>query len=91
MKKTDMDNPVLNAILSRTSIRSYGKEPPTDEQIDMMLKAAMAAPSAMATVKAQIGIPFGIIPFSYVTIGTPAENPEPKDKYDSSLIHYEKW
>ena len=165
MKKSDMDNPVLNAILSRTSIRSYGKEPPTDEQIDMMLKAAMAAPSAcdtrpwsfvvcretkwfnapcaivvcgkrtvvpafeldgvwaqdcaaatenillaahsmglgacwrvcwpsptvMATVKAQIGLPFGVIPFSYVTIGMPAENPEPKDKYDSSLIHYEKW
>ena len=86
-----MDNPVLNAILLWTSIRSYGKELPTDEQIDMMLKVAMAALSAMATVKAQIGLPFGVIPFSYVTIGTLAENPEPKDKYDSSLIPYEKW
>ena len=44
-----MDNPVLNAILSRTSIRSYGKESPTDEQIDMMIRAAMAAPSACDT------------------------------------------
>ena len=49
------------------------------------------SPTIMATVKAQLGIPFDVIPFSYVTVGTPAENPELKDKYDKNVIHYEKW
>lgn len=161
-----MENPALDMIMSRTSVRAYKKDPLTEEQIDIMLKAGMAAPSAcdirpwsfvvcreiswfnapcaiiicgqrteriqsfeldgvwaqdcaaatenillaahsiglgacwrvcwpsptvMATVKMQVGLPFGVIPFSYVTVGIPAENPKPKDKYDSSLVHYERW
>lgn len=162
---TDAGNPVLDAILSRASVRSYRKDPVADEQIEVLLRAAMAAPSAcdtrpwsfvvcreikwfdapcaivvcgkrtavpafeldgvwaqdcaaatenillaahsmglgacwrvcwpsptaMATVKAQAGLPFGVVPFSYVTVGTPAENPVPKDKYDPGLVHYERW
>jgi nitroreductase len=162
---TDAGNPVLDAILSRASVRSYRKDPVADEQIEVLLRAGMAAPSAcdtrpwsfvvcretkwfdapcaivvcgkrtavpafeldgvwaqdcaaatenillaahsmglgacwrvcwpsptaMATVKAQVGLPFGVVPFSYVTVGVPAESPAPKDKYDPKLIHYEKW
>ena len=36
----------LDAIMSRRSIRSYTDEPVTDEQLEVVLRAAMAAPSA---------------------------------------------
>ncbi len=36
----------LEAILSRRSIRKYTKDPVTDQEIDLMLQAAMAAPSS---------------------------------------------
>jgi len=36
----------MDAILSRRSIRSYTDEPVTDAQLDVVLRAAMAAPSA---------------------------------------------
>ena len=161
----DINNLALNVILSRKSIRSYTKDKVTDKQIDILLKAGMAAPSAcdmrpwsfvvchdakwanapcvivvcgrrtatpafeldgvwtqdcaavtenillaahsiglgacwrvcwpsptvMANIKAQVNLPFGVIPFSYVTIGVPAENPPCKGKYDLELVHYERW
>src|SRR5512133_1546876 len=37
---------VLEAILSRRSIRKYTTEPVTDEEIDLILQAAMAAPTS---------------------------------------------
>jgi len=36
----------LEAIMSRRSIRNYTDEPVTDEQLEVILRAAMAAPSA---------------------------------------------
>jgi nitroreductase len=41
-----MDNPVLNAIAGRRSIRSYTTEKIAREQLDILLKAAGEAPSA---------------------------------------------
>ena len=41
-----MNNPVLNAISERRSIRSYTKAKVTREQIDVLLKAAAESPSA---------------------------------------------
>ncbi|MDR2671246.1 MAG: nitroreductase family protein [Oscillospiraceae bacterium] len=41
-----MSNPVLSAIADRRSIRAYQPQPLTDEQIDALLTAAVAAPSA---------------------------------------------
>ena len=38
-------NPVLENIFSRKSVRSYTDEPISAEQIEMLLRAAMAAPS----------------------------------------------
>lgn len=39
-------HPVFDAILARRSIRAFTKEPVAREQIEILLKAAMAAPSA---------------------------------------------
>ena len=41
-----MDNAVINAIMTRTSIRAFLDKPVSDETVDLLLKAAMAAPSA---------------------------------------------
>jgi len=42
----DQSNPVIQAILERRSIRSYGPEPVEKSKIDILLKSAMYAPSA---------------------------------------------
>lgn len=42
-----MENPVIQAILDRRSIRSYRPEPVTDAQLDVLESAALAAPSAV--------------------------------------------
>ncbi len=39
--------PALDAIMTRRSVRAYTDEAVTDEQVTTLLKAAMAAPSAM--------------------------------------------
>lgn len=36
-------------------------------------------------------LPEYIIPLNIITMGYPAENPEPKDKFKSENIHYQKW
>lgn len=41
-----MEEDLLKLMSTRRSIREYTEEPVTDEQIEAMLKAAMAAPSA---------------------------------------------
>ncbi len=51
MKRPDllkkMEENKMNAIFSRRSIRKYKNESVTDEQLELLLRAAMAAPSAM--------------------------------------------
>lgn len=42
-------------------------------------------------VKNVLGIPENIIPLNVITMGYPAENPEPKDKFKTENIHYQKW
>lgn len=36
-------------------------------------------------------LPESIIPLNVITMGYPAENPEPKDKFKTENIHYQKW
>ena len=38
-----------------------------------------------------IGLPENVIPLNIVTMGYPDEKPEPKDKFNSANIHYQKW
>ena len=48
-------------------------------------------PEIVAGVSAALSLPETIIPLNVVTLGYPAENPEPKDKFNKDLIHYQKW
>ena len=36
-------------------------------------------------------LPATVIPLDIITLGFPAENPQPKDKWKPQLIHYQKW
>ncbi len=38
-----------------------------------------------------LGIPDHVIPFSLVSIGYPAEQKPPANRYDESRIHYDRW
>ena len=38
-----------------------------------------------------LGLPANVVPLAIVPVGIPAENPEPKDKWNPDNIHYEKW
>lgn len=42
-------------------------------------------------IKEIMGIPDGVLPFSLISIGYPAETREPADRYTESKVHYEKW
>lgn len=36
-------------------------------------------------------LPEGIVPFSIISLGYPAETKEPSNRYDQNKIHYNKW
>ena len=44
--ETTMQNTTIEDIMTRTSVRSYTNEPVSEQQIDTLLRAAMAAPTA---------------------------------------------
>ena len=46
-KQQDSSSAALDVIMSRTSIRSFTGDPVSKEQLELILKAGMAAPSAM--------------------------------------------
>lgn len=43
------------------------------------------------SVKEVLEIPENVMPLNIITMGYPAENPEPKDKFKTDNIHYQKW
>ena len=45
----------------------------------------------MPAIKRVLKIPAEITPLSLVTLGYPAENPEPKDKWNPEDVHYQTW
>ena len=38
-----------------------------------------------------LGVPANVIPLCIIPVGVPAENPEPKDKWNPDNIHWNKW
>lgn len=42
-------------------------------------------------VKNVLALPDSIVPLNVVTMGYPAENPEPKDKFNKEKIHFQRW
>lgn len=47
--------------------------------------------SQVEKVSGFFGLPENIVPLSLVTIGYPAENPDPKDKWDPEKVHFNNW
>ena len=45
----------------------------------------------VAAISSVLDIPENVIPLNIITMGYPAENPEPKDKFKNENIHYQKW
>ena len=42
-------------------------------------------------VRKLLAIPEGFMPLNVIPLGTPAENPEPKDKWNPAKIHQNRW
>ena len=47
--------------------------------------------SRIAAVKSALGLPEHIIPLNLIPIGHPKGKPQPKDKYNNKVIHYNGW
>lgn len=48
-------------------------------------------PERSSAIAEMMGLPHNIIPVSLVFVGHPAENPQPKDKWNPQNIHYNHW
>lgn len=48
-------------------------------------------PERIPAVKEVLGIPENVEPLNIITMGFPAQHPEPKDKWREDNIHYQKW
>ena len=49
------------------------------------------SPDIVEGVSKTLNLPENFIPLNVVTMGYPAENPEPKDKFKTENIYYQKW
>jgi Nitroreductase len=47
--------------------------------------------NSVARIKEYLGLPANVTPLAIVPVGVPAENPEPKDKWNPDNIHYDRW
>ena len=45
----------------------------------------------VAPVSQALDLPEYIVPLNIITIGHPAEQPQPKDKWKAENVHYQKW
>ena len=45
----------------------------------------------VAAVRAELGVPEGVVPFAMVALGHPATQKGPVDRYDATRIHRERW
>ena len=48
-------------------------------------------PDTMRPVKETLGLPAEVVPYAVVPIGYPSTENTPKDKWDTSRIHYGRW
>ena len=49
------------------------------------------SPDRVAAVSEVLGLPGSIVPLNIVTMGYPAAEVQPKDKWDPARIHYQQW
>ncbi len=45
----------------------------------------------MDPVKAYLNLPGNVVPYAVVPIGVPAGDNQPKDKWDTTRVHYNRW
>ena len=64
--------------------------PPEFEQYSSF-KSIRWLPKRIAAVRGILGIPEGYVPLNIVPVGYPAEDPQPKDKWDEKKVHYDIW
>ncbi len=48
-------------------------------------------PERMAAVAKAVAAPYNAVPLCVISVGWPGGNEQPKNKYDPSRIHWEKW
>ena len=48
-------------------------------------------PERMAGIRSLFSLPENIIPMSGIALGWPAENPEPRTRFNPERVHLEKW
>ena len=53
--------------------------------------AGYPAQERIVPIAEALGIPANVIPLCIIPVGVPAENPEPKDKWNQDNIHWNKW
>ncbi|MBP5527091.1 MAG: nitroreductase family protein [Bacteroidales bacterium] len=47
--------------------------------------------NTMAPVRKNLGLPDNVVPYAVVPIGYPSTENSPKDKWDPSRVHYDRW
>ena len=45
----------------------------------------------IAHVRTTLALPEGILPISVIAVGWPAESPEPRTRFDSAKVHFDRW
>lgn len=53
--------------------------------------AGYPAEERIAPIAEALGIPSDVVPLCIIPVGVPAEDPEPKDKWNPEYIHWEQW
>ena len=53
--------------------------------------AGYPATERIAPIAEALGLPDNVVPLCIIPVGVPAENPEPKDKWNPDNIHWEQW
>ena len=53
--------------------------------------AGYPAMDRVAPLAQALGLPSDVLPLCVIPIGVPAENPDPKDKWNPENIHWDKW
>lgn len=48
-------------------------------------------PERMAGIRSLFSLPENIIPMCGIALGWPAENPEPRTRFNPERVHLEKW
>ena len=132
----------LDVIMTRTSIRAYRDCPVGADTVELLLRAAMAAPLAVVVcgdlsrnpgasgdwwvmdasaasenlllaahalglgavwtgvyprgerveaVRRVLGLPSDVVPLNLIPVGYPADNPEPKQKWNPANVRHNGW